>query len=140
MNPDIPVEEVATVMGKLIDEGKIKGWGQSQATESQIRSAHAITPLTAVQSEYSIMERQFEKDVIPTCKELNIGFVPFSPLASGFLSGKVKKDDKFEGADLRRVISRFDEENIKKNQPIIDFIHEFAVKKTQHLHKFRLLG
>ena len=79
-------EEVAYWMGELIQEGKIRGWGQSQSTEEQIRKAHAITPLTAIQSEYSMMERMFEKDVIPTCKELNIGFVAFSPMASGFLS------------------------------------------------------
>lgn len=79
-------------MGELIKEGKILGWGQSQSTADEIRRAHAVRPLTAIQSEYSIMERMFEKDVIPTCEELGIGFVPFSPLASGFLSGKIKAD------------------------------------------------
>lgn len=77
------VEEVAGVMGELIKEGKIRGWGQSQATEDQIRRANAVTPLTAIQSEFSMMERMFEKDVIPACEELGIGFVPFSPLAGG---------------------------------------------------------
>ena len=103
--PDsIPVEDVASVMGELIAEGKILGWGQSQATEEQIRRAHAVTPLTAIQSEYSIMERMFEKDVIPVCEEL--GFVPFSPLASGFLSGQVTANATYTGDDVRRVIAR----------------------------------
>jgi aryl-alcohol dehydrogenase-like predicted oxidoreductase len=86
ISPRIPVEEIADVTGKLIAEGKILGWGQSQATVDQIRRAHAVTPLSAVQNEYSMMERMFERDVIPLCGELGIGFVPFSPLASGFLS------------------------------------------------------
>ena len=91
-------------MGELIAEGKILGWGQSQATEEQIRRAHAVSPLTAIQSEYSIMERMFEKDVIPVCEEL--GFVPFSPLASGFLSGQVTANATYTGDDVRRVIAR----------------------------------
>ena len=88
---DSNVEEVASWMGEFIKEGKIRAWGQSQSTVEQIKKAHAITPLTAIQSEYSMMERMFEKDVIPTCQELNIGFVAFSPMASGFLSGKYNK-------------------------------------------------
>lgn len=89
---DDKVEEIATVMGELIKEGKIRGWGQSQATEDQVRRANAVTPLTAIQSEFSMMERMFEKDAIPACEELGIGFVPFSRLASGFLSGKYTKE------------------------------------------------
>lgn len=126
VNDDIPVEDVARVMGKLIVEGKIRGWGQSQPTAEQIRRAHEITPLTAVQSEYSMMERQFEQDVISTCKELNIGFVPFSPLASGFLSGKYSNEDQYQGDDVRRVITRFNKENVNKNQPLIDLIQKYA--------------
>ncbi|GEQ06400.1 aldo/keto reductase [Staphylococcus gallinarum] len=126
VNDDIPVEDVARVMGKLIVEGKIRGWGQSQPIAEQIRRAHEITPLTAVQSEYSMMERQFEQDVIPTCKELNIGFVPFSPLASGFLSGKYSNEDQYQGDDVRRVITRFNKENVNKNQPLIDLIQKYA--------------
>lgn len=122
-------EEVALWMGGLIKEGKIKAWGQSQSTEEQIRKAHAITPMSAIQSEYSLMERMFEKDVIPTCKELNIGFVAFSPMASGFLSGKYSKDTEYKGDDVRRVITRFDKENIEKNQPLLDLLHAFAAKK-----------
>lgn len=90
VNKDIPVEDIAWCMGALIHEGKILAWGQSQSTEEEIRRAHAVTPIIAIQSEYSMMERMFEKDVIPTCEKLGIGFVPFSPLASGFLSGKYK--------------------------------------------------
>lgn len=129
VNKDIPVEDVAWAMGELIREGKILGWGQSQATVEEIRRAHAVTPLTAVQSEYSMMERMFEKGVIPTCKELGIGFVPFSPLASGFLSGKCSTADAYSGDDVRRVITRFDKENIRANQPLLDLLHTFAERK-----------
>jgi aryl-alcohol dehydrogenase-like predicted oxidoreductase len=112
--PDsIPVEDVAEAMGELIEEGKILGWGQSQSRAEQIRRAHAVAPLTAIQSEYSIMERMFERDVIPACEELGIGFVPFSPLASGFLSGKASAGDAYSGDDVRRVITRFDEDNVR---------------------------
>jgi len=129
--PDsIPVEEVAAIMGELIAKGKILGWGQSQATEEQVRRAHAVTPLTAIQSEYSIMERTFEKDVIPACEELGIGFVPFSPLASGFLSGKVTPaDDTYTGDDVRRVITRFEKDNIRANKPLLDLLNAFAKDK-----------
>ncbi|WP_211750396.1 aldo/keto reductase [Paenibacillus sp. Marseille-Q4541] len=129
VNKEIPVEEVAFSMGELIKEGKILAWGQSQSTEEEIRRAHAVTPLTAIQSEYSIMERMFEKDVIPTCEELGIGFVPFSPLASGFLSGKINNDTKYEGDDVRRVITRFDRDNLIANQPLLDLITRFAESK-----------
>jgi aryl-alcohol dehydrogenase-like predicted oxidoreductase len=125
----VPVEDVAAVMGDLISEGKILGWGQSQATEEQIRRAHAVTPLTAVQSEYSIMERMFERDVIPACEELGIGFVPFSPLASGFLSGKATAGDTYAGDDVRRVITRFDKDNVRANQPLLDLLTAFAQEK-----------
>jgi aryl-alcohol dehydrogenase-like predicted oxidoreductase len=129
VRPKISVEEVAESMGKLMREGKICGWGQSQATVEQIRRAHAVTPLTAVQSEYSMMERMFEHDVIPLCKELHIGFVPFSPLASGFLSGKVRPDDQYQGDDVRRAITRFDKANITANQPLVNLLHRFADEK-----------
>ena len=105
VNKDIPVEDIAWCMGTLIREGKILGWGQSQSTDEEIRRAHAVTPLTAIQSQYSIMDRMFEKDVIPTCEELGIGFVSFSPLGNGFLSGKYTADTTYTGADVRRVIT-----------------------------------
>lgn len=123
---DDMVEEVAEVLGELIQEGKIRGWGQSQATENQIRRANAVTPLAAVQSEFSMMERMYEIDVIPTCGELGIGFVPFSPLASGFLSGKYTKEQTYSGDDVRRVITRFAPENVERNQPLLDLLQSLA--------------
>ena len=131
VNKNIPVEEVAGVMGRLIEEGKIRGWGQSQATEEELRRAHAVTPLTAIQSEYSIMERMFEKDVIPACQELGIGFIPFSPLGAGFLSGKYTSKDTYTGDDVRRVITRFSKENMDANQPLLGLLQEFARKRRR---------
>lgn len=122
-------EQVADVMGKLIKEGKIRGWGQSSPTTEQIRKAHAITPITAVQSEYSMMERRWEKDVIPLCGELGIGFVAFSPMGNGFLSGKYMPATEFKGDDVRRVITRFAPENMKANRPLLEMIGEFAEAK-----------
>lgn len=127
---DDKVKEVAEVMGKLVKEGKIRGWGQSQATPDQIRRAHAIAPLTAIQSEYSMMERMFEKEVIPTCEELGIGFVAFSPIASGFLSGKYTNRSTYSGDDVRRVITRFSKENVEANQPLLDLLHKVAAAKN----------
>lgn len=125
----IAVEEVAGVMGELIKAGKILGWGISQPTEDEVRRAHAVTPLTAVQSEYSMMERMFERDVIPACEELGIGFVPFSPLASGFLSGKVVPGTKYTGDDVRKSITRFDNDNVSANMPLIELLNHFAKMK-----------
>ena len=124
------VAEVAEWMGELIKEGKILAWGVSEATPEQIKRAHAVTPLTAVQSEYSIMERKYERDVIPLCKELNIGFVAFSPMAGGFLSGKYSSKDKFEGDDVRRAITRFYKENMDANQVLLDMLKKFAAEKN----------
>ena len=129
VNQDISVEEVAGIMGELIWKGKILGWGQSQASPDGIRRADAVTPLTAVQSEYSMMERMFEKEVIPLCGELGIGFVSFSPLASGFLSGKYKKEDTYKGDDVRRVITRFEKGNMAANQPLLDMLYETGERK-----------
>ncbi len=143
------VEDVAFWIGELIQEGKIRGWGQSQSTVKQIKKAHAVTPLTAIQSEYSMMERMFEKDVIPTCKELNIGFVPFSPLASGFLSGKYNKNTQYKGDDVRLAITRFIPENVEKNQPLLDMLNDIASTKNSTpaqislawmLHKYDFLA
>jgi len=136
--PSIPIEDVAGAMGELIAEGKILGWGQSQATEERIRRANTVTPLTAIQSEYSMMERMFEKDVIPACEELGIGFVPFSPLASGFLSGKVTATDTYTGDDVRRVITRFQEDNIRANQPLLDLLTDIAKEQGATLAQISL--
>lgn len=122
-------EEVAYVMGKLIKEGKIRAWGQSSPTAEQIRKAHAVTPITAIQSEYSMMARQWENDVLPLCKELGIGYVAFSPMANGFLSGKYSSQTEFKGDDLRTVITRFSKENMNRNQPLIDLISKYASEK-----------
>lgn len=126
LNPDIQIEDVALAMQRLIDKGKIRTWGLSQCSEEELRLANSVTPVTAVQSEYSLMERMFEKDVIPACKALNIGFVPFSPLASGFLSAKYSKEEQYTGDDVRRVITRFQDENIERNQALLDLLHRIA--------------
>lgn len=124
------VAEVAEWMGELIKEGKIRAWGVSECTPEQLKRAHAVTPLTAVQSEYSIMERKYERDVIPLCAELNIGFVAYSPMAGGFLSGKYTSQNKFEGDDVRRVITRFSKENMDANQALLDLLKRFAADKN----------
>ncbi|MBC8617104.1 aldo/keto reductase [Parabacteroides faecis] len=148
VSKQIPVEAIAWCMGELIKKGKIRGWGQSQSTAEQIRLAHAVTPMTAVQSEYSMMERIFEKEVIPACGELGIGFIPFSPLGSGFLSGKYTPAQEYKGDDVRRVITRFEKENMVANQPLLDLLHQFAQEKNATpaqislawmLHKYKFL-
>ncbi|WP_165078696.1 MULTISPECIES: aldo/keto reductase [unclassified Desulfovibrio] len=126
---DCDLEAIADTLGALIREGLVRGWGLSQATEAQVRRAHAVTPLAAIQSEYSMMERMFEKDVIPACAALGIGFVPFSPLASGFLSGKYTQKTEYSGDDVRRVITRFSKENVAANQPLLDLLDRFAREK-----------
>ncbi len=123
-------EEMAEWFGELIREGKILSWGVSEATADQIRKAHRVTPLTAVQSEYSMMARQWEKEVIPLCEELGIGFVAYSPMAGGLLSGKYTSQARYEGDDIRRVISRYKPENVEANQPVIDLVKAFAEEKA----------
>lgn len=122
-------EQVAESMGKLIKEGKILAWGQSSSTVEQIKKAHAITPITAIQSEYSMMERKWEKDVIPLCKEFGIGFVAFAPMGNGFLSGKYNSNDTFQKNDLRTVITRFSKENMDANKPLIELVQKCASEK-----------
>lgn len=123
-------EQVAFVMGKLIGEGKIRAWGQSSATLDQIQRANVVTPISAIQSEYSMMERKWERDVIPYCAANNIGVMAFSPLGNGFLSGKYTSKDEFTGNDIRRVITRFASENMDANQPVLDLINRFAADKN----------
>ncbi len=123
------VGDMAYWFGELIREGKILAWGVSEATAEQIRKAHAVTPLTAVQSEYSMMARQWESDVIPLCRELDIGFVAYSPMAGGLLSGKYTEQTHYEGDDIRRVISRYKPENVRGNRPVIDLVRLYAQKK-----------
>jgi len=123
-------EEVAEVMGKLIKEGKIRAWGQASPTLEQIKKANAVTPITAIQSEYSVMERKWEKDVLPYCKEQGIGFVAFSPMANGFLSGRFSAKDTFQKNDLRTVITRFNKENMEANEPLLELVRKFASDKN----------
>ena len=123
-------EQVAFVMGKLIAEGKIRAWGQSSSTLDQIKRANAVTPISVIQSEYSMMERKWERDVIPYCAANKIGFMAFSPLGNGFLSGKYSSKDTFSGNDVRRVITRFDPKNMDANQPLLDLIKKFADDKN----------
>ncbi len=127
---DSNVEEMAMWMGELIAEGKIRGWGQSEPSIEQAQKAHAITPLSAIQNEYSIMNRASEKEFFNFCEHNNIGFVAYSPMASGFLSGKYNKNTEYKGDDVRRVITRFAPENVEKNQPLLDLLNDFALSKN----------
>ena len=126
----VPVEDVAVVMGKLIKEGLIKGWGLSQVSKETIQKAHSITPVSAVQNIYSMVERGVEEDVIPYCLENNIGLVPFSPIASGFLSGKVTNQTDFSHSDdVRKFVPQLSKENIDGNKPILDLLEKYATEK-----------
>src|SRR5699024_7073482 len=129
VDPDVPIEEVAGVIQDLIKEGKIKHWGLSEAGVETIRRAHSVHPLTVIQSEYSMMWRNPEKELLPTLEELGIGFVPFSPLGKGFLTGTIKKDTTFSNSDFRRIVPRFNPENIEANQVLVDIVKEMAIEK-----------
>ena len=127
---DVPLEEIAKAMGKLIKEGLIRGWGLSQVDVDSISKAHNITPVSAVQNLYNILERDCEEKVIPYCLEHNIGFVPFSPVGSGLLSGKITVNTEYEkNDDVRNWVPQCKKENIQGNQPIIDAIKKLANKK-----------
>lgn len=125
-----PIEEVAGTIKELIKEGKIKNWGLSEAGVQTIRRAHAVHPVTAVESEYSLWWRRPEEELIPTLEELGIGFVPFSPLGKGFLTGKISKDAKFEKGDFRSIVPRFTPENLEANQGLIDLLNKIAEQKN----------
>ncbi|HXX19980.1 MAG TPA: aldo/keto reductase [Candidatus Acidoferrum sp.] len=129
VDPNVPIEEVAGAVKDLIQEGKVKHFGLSEAGVQTIRRAHAVQPVTALQSEYSLWFRDPEKEVIPTLEELGIGFVPFSPLGKGFLTGKISEDTKFEKGDFRNVVPRFTPENRKANQAVVDLLGRFAQQK-----------
>ena len=130
INPAIPVEEVAAVMGKLIQSGEIRGWGLSQVDVDTIDRAQAVTPLSAVQNIYSMLERGIEEKVIPYCLSHNIGVVPFSPIASGFLSGKVTAASDFSHSDdVRKFVPQLSSENMAANQPILNLLEDYAEKK-----------
>lgn len=130
VDPKIPVEEVALTMAELIKEGKIAHWGMCEANAEQIRKAHAVCPLTAVQNRYSMMTRGWEETVFPVCEELGIGYVAFSPLANGFLSGAYTRESKFDKeTDFRSFLPQFQPENMDAHQKLLDMIEEFAYKK-----------
>ena len=126
----VPVEKVAEAMGRLIDDGLIRGWGLSQVDVDVIDRAQRVTPLAAIQNIYSMVERDSEAGIIPYCMENNIGFVPFSPIASGLLSGKITAETKFEvNDDVRNWVPQLSKANIAGNQPIVDMLKTFAEKK-----------
>jgi len=129
VDPNVPIEDVAGAVRDLIRQGKVKHFGLSEAGVQTIRRAHAVQPVTALQSEYSLWWREPEVEVIPTLEELRIGFVPFSPLGRGFLTGKITEDTKFDSTDFRNVVPRFTPENRKANQALVDLIGKFAEQK-----------
>ncbi|MGG3916026.1 aldo/keto reductase [Rossellomorea vietnamensis] len=129
VDPNVPIEEVAGVVQDLIKEGKVKHWGLSEAGVQTIRRAHAVQPVTAIQSEYSMMWRTPEEELLPTLEGLGIGFVPFSPLGKGFLTGRIDKNASFDKSDFRSIVPRFKPENIEANQVLVDLIEKIAVGK-----------
>lgn len=130
VDPNVPVEDVASTVKDLIQEGKVKHFGMSEAGVESIRKAHAVQPLTALQSEYSLWWREPEKEILPTLEELGIGFVPFSPLGKGFLTGAINEDTKFDSTDFRNIVPRFSEENRKANQVFVDLLKAMAAEKN----------
>lgn len=129
VDPNVPIEEVAGTIQDLIKEGKIKHWGLSEAGVETIRKAHTVQPVAALQSEYSLFFRETEKEITPTLEELGIGFVPFSPLGKGFLTGSIDETTKFDATDFRNIVPRFSEENRKANQALVDLLKSIAVEK-----------
>jgi aryl-alcohol dehydrogenase-like predicted oxidoreductase len=129
VDPNVPIEDVAGAVKELIRQGKVKHFGLSEAGVQTIRRAHKVQPVTALQSEYSLWWREPEAEVIPTLEELGIGFVPFSPLGKGFLTGKISEDTKFGESDFRNKVPRFTPENRKANQAVVDLIGKFAQQK-----------
>ncbi len=129
VDPEVPIEEVAGAVGELIREGKVKHFGLSEAGVLTIRRAHAVQPVTALQSEYSLFWRGPEAEVLPTLEELGIGFVPFSPLGRGFLTGKIDEHTKFDSTDFRNGLPRFTPENRKANQTLVDLLGKIATTK-----------
>jgi aryl-alcohol dehydrogenase-like predicted oxidoreductase len=130
VDPNVPIEDVAGTVSDLILAGKVKHFGLSEAAANTIRRAHAVQPVTAVQSEYSIWTRDPEPEVLPTCQELGIGFVPWSPLGQGFLTGKIDASTKFESTDFRAVFPRFTEEAREANQAVVDLLNQIARRKN----------
>jgi aryl-alcohol dehydrogenase-like predicted oxidoreductase len=130
VDPNVPIEDVAGTVKELIQQGKVKYWGLSEAGAQTVRRAHAVHPVAALQSEYSLWTREPEKEIIPTLEELGIGFVPFSPLGKGFLTGKIDESTKLDSSDFRNTVPRFSPENRKANQALVDLLNEFAQEKN----------
>jgi aryl-alcohol dehydrogenase-like predicted oxidoreductase len=130
VDPNVPIEEVAGTVQDLIKEGKVKHFGLSEAGVQTIRRAHAVQPVAALQSEYSLWWREPEQEIIPTLEELGIGFVPFSPLGKGFLTGKIDENTHFDSTDFRNVVPRFAAEARKANQSMVDLLHSIAKQKN----------
>ncbi|MDR8392655.1 aldo/keto reductase [Aliifodinibius sp. S!AR15-10] len=126
VDPDVPIEDVAGTVRELIEEGKVKHFGMSEAGVKSIRKAHAVQPVTAIQSEYSMWWRKPEKQLLPTLEELGIGFVPFSPLGKGFLTGEIDEDTTFSDDDFRNIVPRFNKENRKANQQLVELLGDIA--------------
>ncbi|HMG69662.1 MAG TPA: aldo/keto reductase, partial [Gemmatimonadaceae bacterium] len=129
VDPAVPIEDVAGAVKDLIKEGKVKHFGLSEASAKTIRRANAVQPVTAVQSEYSLFWREPEKEILPTCEELGIGFVPFSPLGKGFLTGKIDEKTTFDSTDFRNTVPRFTPENRKANKAVVDILARIAERK-----------
>lgn len=130
VDPDVPIEDVAGAVKDLIQAGKVKHFGLSEASANTIRRAHAVQPIAAVQSEYSIWTRDPEPEVLPICEELGIGFVPWSPLGQGFLTGKIDASTKFESTDMRAVFPRFTQDARKANQAVVDLLTQIAQRRN----------
>ncbi|GAB3728420.1 aldo/keto reductase [Spirosoma lituiforme] len=129
VDPAVPIEDVAGTVRELIQEGKVTYFGMSEAGVQSIRKAHAVQPVAALQSEYSLWWREPENEILPTLAELGIGFVPFSPLGKGFLTGKIDETTQFDKTDFRNVVPRFSEENRKANQKLVDLLGDMATQK-----------
>ena len=129
VDPNVPIEDVAGAVKDLIQQGKVKHFGLSEAGVQVIRRAHAVQPVTALQSEYSLWWREPEEAILPTLEELGIGFVPFSPLGKGFLTGAIKEDTEFDKSDFRNIVPRFTPKNRKANQAFVDVLADFAKQK-----------
>lgn len=130
VDPNVPIEDVAGAIQDLMKEGKVKHWGLSEAGVQTIRKAHAIQPVAALQSEYSLWWREPEQEILPTLEELGIGFVPFSPLGKGFLTGAINENTQFDSTDFRNIVPRFSEENRKVNQELVDLLKTIATEKN----------
>jgi aryl-alcohol dehydrogenase-like predicted oxidoreductase len=129
VDPNVLIEDVAGAVKGLINEGKVRHFGLSEAGAQTIRRAHAVQPVTALQSEYSLWWRKPEEEILPTLEELGIGFVPFSPLGKGFLTGAIKEDTRFDKTDFRNIVPRFTAENRKANKALVDALSNFAQRK-----------